>query len=102
MRHGLLSLTIGISLVTSACAHQTGTLPADVDRFTRNRALCEHFAGEVPDPDQVERAAEVRDSFQKYCTGTDAALAALKRRYAKDDGVLEALGDYDENIEPAH
>jgi hypothetical protein len=91
-------------IVTSAlvaCAH--GALPSDVKNFTERRSNCEHFAGEVSgEPNQnPERDKEVKDAVEKYCSGTDAQLLALKERYKYNASVLKKLNEYETNIEAA-
>lgn len=77
-------------------------LPRDVARYLEDRRLCDHFRGEPTEgnlPEQVERRSFVNDSLDIYCAGTDTRLAALKRRYAKNKTVMNALKSLDEKIE---
>lgn len=76
-------------------------LPPDVDAFVRDRDLCDHFRGEPTEGvsrEDVERRDFVRESVEIHCPGTDRRLAALKRRYARDQGVMKRLAAYEERI----
>lgn len=72
-------------------------LPADVIAFRSKRDECDHFRGE--DATDEARAAELEKLLDRTCKGTDAALAALRKRYAKDPAVIAALADYDGEVE---
>ncbi|WP_440979355.1 hypothetical protein ACQHGV_02860 [Sphingomonas pseudosanguinis] len=45
------------------------------------------------------RAAFLEKRLARTCTGTDAALASLKRRYADRPAVMTVLSRYEERIE---
>ncbi len=68
-------------------------LPADVQRFIEQRQGCEHWAGE-PGWDKA-RQKQIDEAVKELCTGTDAALAALRKRHAGDAQVIAALKDYE-------
>lgn len=72
-------------------------LPADVVAFRAKRDECDHFRGE--EPADEARAAFLEKALARTCTGTDAALAALKKRYADQPAVMAVLSNYDEGIE---
>lgn len=72
-------------------------IPEDVARFKERRDLCDHFRGE--DPYDEERRAFLEENMDRYCTGTDAELEALKSRYKDDEAVMRLLSGYEENIE---
>lgn len=84
-------------LLVSACATQR--TPKDVEAFVARRDLCDHFRGEIPDPEEAEQMRETLRQLDKYCTGTDAALAALKERYRDDPKIMEKLEGYESRIE---
>lgn len=93
-------LTAAVSIVlTAACSAQPEEDLADFHQFVADRDACEHFAGEVPDPPDPERMKEVLEQARIYCTGTDARLAALKSKYAKNSAVMSKLDEYDDTIE---
>jgi hypothetical protein len=92
-RVGLALLSV---LLTSCAYHQ---LPVSVERFIERRDACDHFRGEIPEPGDKTRMEEVRQMIEKFCTGTDAELAALRTRYYADGAITERLGGYETRIE---
>lgn len=86
-------------LLVSACA--TPQTPKDVSDFVARRDQCDHFRGEIPDPEAAEQMRQTLRQIDKYCTGTDAALAALKERYRDDPTIMEKLDAYEPRIEKA-
>ena len=79
-------------LTLAACA--TDATP-DLASFLERRATCDHLRGEIPDqPD----AALLRE-IDQACSGTDAQLAALKKRYRDDPAVSKQLADFEPQIE---
>lgn len=89
-----------IALLNAPCAHAGTRWPADVGKFIHARDTCDHFRGELPDPDQVQRMKEVSKQLAKFCTGTDEKLASLKRKYARNALVTKQLDSYEPDIEP--
>lgn len=73
-------------------------LPKDVASFIVDREGCDHWRGE-PGFDK-ERQADIDWSVCDSCTGTDAKLAALKRKYRADKVVMAKLGEFEATIEP--
>jgi len=71
----------------------------DVDAFVARREVCDHLRGEFPDPPNPERVKEITDGVKEYCTGTDAKLAALKSKYAKDYEAVAKLNTFEPRIE---
>lgn len=84
-------------LLLSACA--SAPLPRDVDDFVARRDICDHLRGEIPDNGETEQMQETISKINHYCSGTDAELAGLKRRYSDSPRVLEKLNGYEQNIE---
>jgi hypothetical protein len=74
-------------------------LPSDVARYVEQREGCEHFRGEIPDPPDKQRRREVEREIRKLCTGTDKKLAQLKRKYARNQAVIQRLNEFEEQIE---
>lgn len=72
-------------------------LPAAVLAFRELRDQCDHFRGE--EGYDAQRAAFLAKELARTCTGTDAALAALRERYRQDPSALAALKDYEDTIE---
>ena len=62
-----------------------------------DRDGCDHFRGE--EPHDAERRAYIAESVAELCTGTDARLAMLRRRYAADPSVIAALKGYEDRVE---
>lgn len=78
-------------------AQSDRSLPADVVAFRAKRDECDHFRGEEPtDP---ARVAFLTKAMERTCTGTDAALIALRKRHAGEPAVLSALASYEEEVE---
>lgn len=74
-------------------------LPPDVLKFTQKRDSCDHFRGELPDPDEKERMREVIKEIDKFCTGTDKKLASLKKKYESNPDIVARLAKYEPEIE---
>ena len=75
-------------------------LPNDVRQFIAQRDACDHFRGELPDPEEAERMREVTGQIEKRCRGTDRRLRSLKKKYGSDAKVKKRLNVYDGQIEP--
>ena len=75
-------------------------LPNDVRQFIAQRDACDHFRGELPEPEEAERMREVTGQIAKHCRGTDRRLRLLKKKYGSDANVKKRLNVYDEQIEP--
>jgi hypothetical protein len=77
---------------------ETGSdLPSEVVAFREQRDNCDHFRGEeAPD---AKRAAFLAAEMTRTCAGTDRVLADLRKRYAGDARVIDALKDYEDKIE---
>ena len=75
-------------------------LPREVQKFIEQRDTCEHFRGEIPDPEEMERMREVSLQIEQYCRGTDQRLASLKKKYRSSAAVQRRLAQYEPSIEP--
>ncbi len=71
--------------------------PDEVTDFMVTRDGCDHFRGE--EPYDAERRAYIEDNVRQLCSGTDARLADLRRRYRSDAEVIAALRSYEDQIE---
>jgi hypothetical protein len=71
--------------------------PQEVTSFMVDRDSCDHFRGE--EPYDGERRVFLMESIAELCTGTDAKLSMLRRRYAGDSAVTAALHGYEDHIE---
>jgi hypothetical protein len=78
-------------------ARAASSLPNDVTAFRAQRDRCDHFRGE--DSDDPERRKFLVAQQQQYCTGTDAQLLKLKRKYGKKRSIRKILNRYDARIE---
>ena len=89
------------SIWQAACTASRGAsnVPDEVAEFVEQRDTCDHFRGEVPDPPSNERSREIAEEVRRFCTGTDARLAELKRRYVSSSAVLKKLDGYEVTVE---
>lgn len=86
-----------LALMLDAKPVGAAELPADVAAFVARRDRCDHYRGEPAD-DPVRQAAITR-ALAETCRGTDAELARLLRRHARNSGAQMRLKGYDPNIE---
>lgn len=86
-----------LDLPPSPDAAQTTAFPYEVTSFMVDRDSCDHFRGE--EPYDGERRAFLAQNIAELCTGTDAKLAMLRRRYAGNASVIAALRGYEDRIE---
>lgn len=105
MRCFLLLLMFGFSAALAAPAAQNAepdnpknVYPKDVARFIKARDLCDHLRQE--EPYDEERRLYLKISIEKQCTGMDARLARLKKKYRKQPDISAALSAYEPKIEP--
>ena len=80
-----------------AAAKPAAALPPTVIAFQQQRDACDHFRGE--EAYDRQRAAFLKAQLAKTCQGSDKALAALRKRFARDPQASAALRDYDDRIE---
>ncbi len=76
---------------------QSSDLPEDVVKFLKRRKGCEHFRGE--EGYDEARSRFIAEKLKTLCTGTDAELATLKRRFSAEPKIMAALGPFEEMIE---
>ncbi|EQB32106.1 hypothetical protein M529_11500 [Sphingobium ummariense RL-3] len=86
-----------MDLPPSDAAASAEAFPDEVTAFMVERDSCDHFRGE--EPYDADRRAYIEESIAELCTGTDAKLATLRRRYAANPAVTRALSGYEERIE---
>jgi len=94
-----IAVLLGLGLVDDA---SPGTIPEDVETFVTAREECDHFRGEPIEgdsPEMEERRAFVIKRVEATCTGTDAALKALRETYANRPEVIEKLSQFEDVIE---
>ena len=82
--------------MASGCA--TPQAP-DLATFLERRATCDHLRGEIPDPPDPARMREIEQQTAEACSGTDAQLALLKKRWRDDPVVTKQLAELDPRIE---
>lgn len=97
MKQIVLSLWLAISFASYA----DGMLPADVEKFVSKREGCDHFRGEIPEPNQRARMREIEREIRRLCTGTDKQLAKLKKKYATEPQIMATLNEFEPAIESA-
>jgi hypothetical protein len=96
----LMRLSLLIPLLTVLPLQAADKLPQEVQKFIQQRDTCEHFRGEVLDPEERERMREVSLQIDKFCRGTDQRLASLKKKYRSSTVVQRRLAQYEPQIEP--
>ena len=82
---------------STAASKPSAALPPAVIAFQQQRDACDHFRGE--EPSDKQRAAFLKAQLAKTCTGSDKALAALRKRFGKHPQASAALKDYEDRIE---
>lgn len=89
---------IAVAACLAVCsADAAPRLPADVAAFRASRAQCDHLRGE--EPYDEERRKSLAMQLQRFCKGSDAALARLKKKYRKHRNISRLLNGYDARIE---
>lgn len=96
MKQILLLLLLAISI---GPAYAEGTLPEEVEKFLARREGCDHFRGEIPEPNQKARMREIEREIRRLCAGTDKQLGKLKKKYASDRKIMKMLNEFDPAIE---
>lgn len=110
LRHlaGLLGVVL-MSFSVTACgageapagravgASSVAAQPQDVRDFIARRRQCDHFRGE--EASDAKRQAMLDAKLKEFCTGSDAQLAALKKKYSADKAVTKELSTFDAQIE---
>lgn len=97
----ILALAMLLSVSFFAIADNK-VIPREVKNFVAERNTCDHFRGEPFEgnsPEQIERREFIFDSLDIYCSGTEKRLAALKRRYKKNQAVMKQLNKFEEMTE---
>lgn len=79
-------------------AERPPALPKDVSAFLERRESCDHWRGE--EGYDAERQADIDWSICQSCTGSDAKLASLKKKYWSNSEVMARLKDFEVKIEP--
>jgi hypothetical protein len=80
-------------LALCACGKPGGT-PQEVTDLVARIQNCHHFAGEYGDDPTANRGIN-REMDKAKCATVDADEAAMRAKYASDDGVRKLLDDAD-------
>ena len=97
---GIERATTALAALGLLCACAAAPATPDLATFLDRRATCDHFRGEIPDPPDAARMREIEQQMTQYCTGTDAQLALLKKRYRDNPAVMKQLDELEPRIEP--
>lgn len=88
----LLALLLCGGLPARAAEH-----PGDLRQFLERREECDHWRGEAGY--DKERQRDIDRGVCRTCTGTDAELARLKKKYKANPAVMDVLDELEEKIE---
>jgi hypothetical protein len=69
----------------------------DLRDFVARRQQCDHFRSE--EGSTPKRKAELAAKQKEFCTGSDAQLTALKKKYSADKAASKTLAGFDAEIE---
>lgn len=86
------ALLCGGALPAAAAEH-----PTDLRRFLERREACDHWRGEASS--DRERRREIHRAVCRTCSGTDAELARLKKKYRANAAVMDVLDELEDRIE---
>ena len=92
-----LACSAGESRPAAASAASSTAAGNDLRIFIARREQCDHFRGE--ETSSTKRQAELDLKLKEFCAGTDAQLAALKKKYRNDKNVSKTLAGFDARIE---
>ena len=84
-------------LAASSLLAVAQSLPKEVRRYVERREACDHWRGEPPFDKQRQR--DINRNVCAACSGADAKLAALKKKYRDDRAVIAALAEFEDRIE---
>ncbi len=93
----LARLMTALLTAASVAASAQTPLPKEVQQYVDRRESCDHWRGEPPF--DAQRQNEINRNVCAACVGSDARLAALKRKYRSDPAVMAALAEFEERIE---
>ena len=96
---GIERVTAAFATLVLLCACAAEPATPDLATFLQHREICDHLRGEVPDPPDEARMRQIVLEQTAYCTGTDAQLASLKKRYRDDPAIAKQLAEFEPRIE---
>lgn len=88
----LLALLLGGGWPARAAEH-----PGDLRKFLERREQCDHWRGEAG-YDEV-RQRDIDRGVCRTCTGMDAELARLKKKYKANPAAMDLLDELEDRIE---
>ena len=94
----IVGTIVAILLTASVRLLHASELPVDVKTFLEKREACDHWRGESGEGDPV-RQYEINKNACELCQGTDAELAALRKKYGRNQGVVDTMKPLQENVE---
>ncbi|WP_067277321.1 hypothetical protein [Mitsuaria sp. 7] len=95
-RGAMACLVALLSLTASAAP---SAFPVEVTALVERHGACTHWLGE-PGEGDAERQRDIEWGMCQSCPGTDARLAALKKKYRGDPAVMAVLQPLDPQVEP--
>ncbi|GEM_PF-2008493 len=75
--------------------------PQDISQFIEKRDQCDYLLGEISGEYAMDNNRGLNIQLDKYCKGTDEALAQLKNKYNNNREITNKLNAYKSNIESA-
>jgi len=93
----VITVAVALLFMQVGFAAETKALPRDVSAFVERRESCDHWRGEFGY--DAERQADIDWSLCRACTGTDAQLARLQKKYRENAVVMEKLSTFEAVIE---
>jgi hypothetical protein len=90
----LTSAVLGMCVCTVALA---ADVPKEIVKFIERRESCDRWRGE--DGYNKERQANLNRAICQTCTGTDAELKRLKRKFKDRPDLQSKLNNFDPQIE---
>jgi hypothetical protein len=92
-----LSLTLLALLSCGGLPARAAEHPGDLRKFLERREACDHWRGEAG-YDEV-RQRDIARGVCRACTGTDAELARLKKKYKANPAAMDLLDELEDRIE---
>jgi hypothetical protein len=90
--------TLTLMVVAGAGPALSADVPRDIAAFVADRQQCDHFRGE--EPYDEARRQEIAAALDRFCRGTDARLADLRKKYRKaPEKIRRMLSGFEHPIE---
>lgn len=93
----VISIVCGLWAYTALAS----PLPADVEKFVKQRNGCDYYRGEPYPEDEGgrDRREFLIENMKRLCTGSDKELARLKVKYQSSPKIMKILEKYESDIE---